>query len=81
MDQASLFDELTRIFRDVFLQDDIVLHADTSAVDIDGWDSMKQVEILIATQASFGVKFTTREMDRLTCVGDLARLIEAKRQV
>nr|WP_295769116.1 acyl carrier protein [Rhodoferax sp.] len=66
---------LTTIFRDVFMCDDIALAPDFTSADIDGWDSMKQIEILIATESYFGIKFNTREIDNLQSVGDLLSLI------
>jgi acyl carrier protein len=52
--------------------------ADQDAKDVEGWDSFKQIEILLATEERFGVKFSTREVDSLQNVGDLARLVAAK---
>lgn len=69
---------LTTIFQDVFMRDDMVLSPDLCANEVDGWDSMKQIEILIATESHFGIKFTTREMDGLQKVGDLLSLIARK---
>lgn len=71
---------LTAIFRDVFMCDDMVLSPELCADAVEGWDSMKQIEILIATESHFGIKFTTREMDGLQNVGDLLRLVTKKIQ-
>lgn len=62
------------------MRDDMVLADSLSANDIHDWDSMKQIEILIATEHHFGIKFTTREMDGLQSVGDLLALITKKIQ-
>jgi len=42
------------------------------------WDSFKQIEIIIAAEERFGIKFRTREMDSLNNVGDLVQLIASK---
>ena len=47
-----------------------------TAADVKGWDSFKQVEILIAVQERFGLKLSSREIDGLGCVGDLVAIIE-----
>jgi acyl carrier protein len=70
--------ELTEIFREVFLRDDLVLKPDFTAKDIDGWDSFKHIEIIIAVEERFGIKMTTRELDNLRSVGDLINVIGIK---
>lgn len=78
MTEPQIYESLTTIFRDVFLRDDMVLSPELSARQVPDWDSFKQIEIIIAVESRFGVKFGTREMDSLNSVGDLARLIAAK---
>jgi acyl carrier protein len=78
MSEDEVYEALTMIFRDVFLRDDMELTPGLSAKDVDDWDSFKQIEIIIAVEENFGIKFRTREMDGLNNVGDLARLITKK---
>lgn len=78
MNEAEIYESLTAIFHDVFLRDDLILSADLSAKDVPDWDSFKQIEIIIAAEERFGIKFRTREMDSLNNVGDLVRLIASK---
>lgn len=78
MTDAEAYPFLTEIFHDVFMRDDIVLTPATSAPDIETWDSFKQIEIIVAVQEALGIKFTTAELDRMGCVGDLAGFIVAK---
>jgi acyl carrier protein len=80
MTDAEIYSALTAIFHDVFLRDDLVLTPTLSAIDVPGWDSFKQIEILIAAEQHFGIKLSTREMDRLTNVGDLVSVVAAKRK-
>ena len=79
-DEASIYASLAETFSAVFERDDIRLSARTSVPDIDGWDSLKQIMImiLVSVEETFGIKFSTREMDSLGCVGDLVSLIAAK---
>ncbi len=76
--EAEIYAALTDIFDDVFLRDDIVLTPEMTAKQIKGWDSFKQIEIIITSEEKWGIKFNTRELDSLRCVGDLAKLIETK---
>ncbi|MBV9555251.1 MAG: acyl carrier protein [Alphaproteobacteria bacterium] len=78
MTEPEVYQALTTIFRDVFLSDDLDLKPELSAKDVPEWDSFKQIEIIIAAEERFGIKFRTRELDSLNNVGDLARLIAAK---
>jgi len=74
----EIYAALTTIFRDVFLRDDLELRPDLSAKDVEGWDSFKQIEIILAAEARFGIKMSTRELDSLRRVEDLVRVIAAK---
>ena len=75
-----VFAGLTEIFRDVFEREDLVVKPTDTAADIKGWDSLKQVEIIIAVQEQFGVKLSSREVDTLANVGDLAMAIDRRLQ-
>lgn len=76
MPEQPVYDGLHEIFRDVFFRDDIDLTAATTARDIDGWDSFRQVEIILAVEERFRIKVSSREVDTLKSVGDLAAVIQ-----
>ena len=78
MTEGEIYAALDEIFRDVFLRDDITLTPELSAKDVAGWDSFKQIDIILAIEARYSIKFNTRELDSLHNVGDLARTIAAK---
>ena len=78
MAKDKIYAQLNTIFNDIFLRDDIVLKPETTADDIEGWDSFRQIEIILAVEEHFGIKLSTREIDSLRCVGDLANVIGAK---
>lgn len=78
MTEAQVYEQLAVIFREIFLRDDLDVGPALSAKDVPGWDSLKQIEILVATEEHFGVKFRTKEIDSLQNVGDLANLVLAK---
>ncbi len=76
--EAEITTALTEIFRDVFSRDDMELTPLLCAHDVEGWDSFKQIEIIIATEERFRIKMTTRELDSLRNVGDLVRVVAAR---
>lgn len=78
MQETELYEQLTDIFRDVFMRDDMELTPELTAKDVPGWDSFKQIEIIIAVEEKYGIKFHTRDLDGLHDVGDLARTVLAK---
>ncbi|MBV9860694.1 MAG: acyl carrier protein [Alphaproteobacteria bacterium] len=78
MTDREIYQGLGEIFADVFLRDDLVLTPELSAKDVKGWDSFKQIEIVMATEQRFGIKLRTREIDALQNVGDLAQVIAKK---
>ena len=75
--------ELEDVFRQVFGDDEIVLSDSTTADDIDGWDSMMHINLIIAIEKRFGVKFAAAEISGMKAegqnVGTLAQLVEHKR--
>jgi acyl carrier protein len=78
MQEQEIYGALTEIFRDVFMRDDLTLRPELTAKDVPGWDSFKQIEIIIAIEEKYQIKFRTRELDGLHNVGDLARTVLAK---
>jgi acyl carrier protein len=76
MNDDTIYSELTSIFHEVFDDESLVLRPQMTAADVTGWDSFKQVEILIAVQERFGLKLRSREIDGLGCVGDLVEVIK-----
>lgn len=76
--EADIYGALTEIFHDVFMRDDLKLTPELTAKQVQGWDSFKQIEIIMACEEKWGIKFNTRELDSLRCVGDLAGLIGTK---
>lgn len=77
---AAIYQTLNEVFADVFGRDDIVLSSTTTADDIEGWDSFKQIEIIIAVSEKFGIRIPTREVDKFENVGDLVASVEAALQ-
>ena len=75
--EPEIYQGLSEIFQDVFLRE-VPLHAELTARDVAGWDSFKQIEIVMAVEERFAIRLTTRELDSLQCVGDLVRVVATK---
>ncbi len=71
--------ELTGILRDVLGQPDLVLRPETTASEVPGWDSVAMVEVLMVLEERLGVRFTSRDLDHLANVGDMAALVRTRR--
>ncbi len=71
--------QLQTVFADVFGDDDILLTRETSAADVPEWDSMANVLLITTVEKKFAVRFTSREIAGMKCVGDMIDEIEAKR--
>ncbi|KJC62759.1 acyl carrier protein [Bradyrhizobium sp. LTSPM299] len=78
MEKAEVYSKLTGVFRDVFDEDDVALTPQTTADDVDGWDSLSHIRLVLAVSKAFGVKFSASEIGSLKNVGELADLIEKK---
>lgn len=70
--------KLQNIFEDVFDNVSIVLNDETSAVDIDGWDSLTHITILSAVQDEFSISFNINEIVEMKNVGDIIDCIIKK---
>ena len=78
MQKAEVYSKLTGVFRDVFDEDDLALTPQTTADDVDGWDSLSHIRLVLAVSKAFGVKFSASEIGSLKNVGEFADLIEKK---
>ena len=78
MNRDVVFEKIQDIFRDVFDDDEIVLTDETTANDVDGWDSLQNITILATIEEEFGIKFQIAETRHLESVGDLVNLVVNK---
>jgi acyl carrier protein len=69
---------LTDIFRDVFDNPSIALERETTAADIEDWDSLAQISLLVAIENEFKIHFTLAESKALANVGDMMDLVAGK---
>ena len=74
----TIMDSLTDVFRSVFEDDSIVLKPQMTANDVEGWDSLSHVVLILAIENRFHVKFNQKDLLTQKNVGDLVRSIENK---
>ena len=70
--------ELTPIFREVFDDDSITISRQTTANDIDAWDSLSHMNMVMAVEVKFKIRFALGELQLLKNVGDLADMVRKK---
>jgi acyl carrier protein len=75
MTDPEIYDALNAIFRKVLEDDSITLKAETTAEDVEEWDSMNHIFLVVEIEKRFGVKFQAAEMEELKNVGELAALV------
>ena len=75
MDAKELKKRLTEVFRDVFDDDSIVITADTTADDIEDWDSIEHITLIGAVEDEFGMKFKMGEVSGMNNVGEMMKIL------
>jgi acyl carrier protein len=78
MENNLILDELTRIFREITDNKDLILTRNLSADDVEGWDSLNHTLIIAEIQKHFKIKFTLPEVLKLENIGDLMDTIKGK---
>ena len=78
MDEADIYAKLTTVFSDVFDDDSIDVTSGLSARDVDGWDSLTHIRLMVTVEKAFKVRFSTPEIGKLENVGDLVVLIKSR---
>ena len=74
----DIFQRMNSIFQTYFDDDSIVLKSDTTASDIDEWDSLAQVGLILIIERTFSIKFSMEDINDLANVGEMVSLIDAK---
>jgi acyl carrier protein len=78
MDEPLIYSRLSEIFRNVFDEDSLQVTPGLSAKDVDGWDSLAHIRLIVSIEKAFRIKFSTAEIGKLLNVGDLVALIESR---
>lgn len=78
LSRDEILREITEIMRDVFDEDDLEVSLETSAEDVEEWDSLSHVRLIVAVERKFGFKFKNSEIEALKNVGDLVNMVATK---
>lgn len=74
----AIKEKLTEVFREVFDDEDIELFDEMTADDVDEWDSLSHVNLMIAIELAFDIEFQQNEIQNFSNVGELRKSIESK---
>ena len=75
MNRDEVLAKMQGVFRTVFDDDELVITAETTADDIEDWDSLEQINLLVAFEKLFGIKFSASDVRKLNNVGEMADLV------
>jgi len=75
---SDVYDKLTALLQDTFDDDDLIATPELAAADVEGWDSLAHVRLILAIEKAFAIKFKAAEISGFKNVGDLANSISAK---
>ena len=78
MSREAVFEKLNEVFREQFDDENLTVTDETTAKDIDGWDSLEHIDLIASVEEAFGVHFTMAEVIGLGNVGEMTDLILQK---
>lgn len=80
MNRNEMLQAITQILRDILNNPGLEVNENTSAVNVERWDSLAHVNILMTVERTFGVRFSLGEIKQLRNVGEMMRLIDEKKK-
>ena len=80
MSREEVFEKLDQVFQDVFDDESLHVTDETTAADVDGWDSLEHIDLMASVERAFGIRFYMGEITRMKNVGEMADLILEKRE-
>lgn len=78
MDRNEILTKLTEVFREELDNEEIVLTAETTAEDVEEWDSLSHIQLIVAVEKAFKIRFTSSEIQSWNNVGEMADSIASK---
>jgi acyl carrier protein len=78
MSRVQVYEKLTELFRDIFDDDAIVVSDNTTAMDVEGWDSLSNIQLILAVESAFRIRLSVAQVSSLAKLGDLVSIIETK---
>ena len=77
LDRQAILGQLTEVFEDVF-DEAVELRESTTASEVEGWDSLTHVRLMVSVEKRFRVRFSTGEISNLANLGELISLVQSK---
>ena len=71
----EIYNRLNEVFREVFDDDSITVNAETTAADIEDWDSLTHIQLIAAVEDEFGVKLSMKQVSSMKNVGEMAQIL------
>ena len=78
MNKDGIKNKLNEIFRDLFDDNKLEISENTTPMDIEDWDSLSNIDIVLMVESEFNIKISTKEMANFITVGDLIEIISSK---
>lgn len=78
MSREEIYEQLNEVFQDVFDDEDITVNDETTADDIEDWDSLEHINLIVAVEKKFGIKFNMGEVNKFSNVGEMVTSISEK---
>ena len=78
MNKENIFGSVQNIFREVFDEEDLIIGNETNSEDIEEWDSLNHINLVISIEKQFGIRFMTGELQLLKDVGEMIDLLDIK---
>lgn len=78
MDSTGIIQELTPIFSDILDQPNLQLNPESNASNVEGWDSLAHINLVVAIEKRYRIKFALGELQNLKNLGEMATLIQKK---
>jgi acyl carrier protein len=75
---SEVYQRLSTVLQEVFDDDELEATPDLTASDVEGWDSLKHIRLVLSVEKAFHISFSASEIGNLKNIGELASLIEAK---
>lgn len=75
MNRDEAYKKLDKVFQDVFDDDSITVNDNTTAADIEDWDSLEHINLIVAVEKAFGMKFNMGEVNTMKNVGEMVDII------
>ena len=76
----EIYERLNEVFQDVFDDDSLTVNPNTTAADIDDWDSLSHITLMAAVEDEFRMKFSMKEVVEMKNVGEMVTIIAARRK-